>query len=113
MKQAMMLAAGMVIAACAGRNEGQVGAAPENGDDPATHAIDTTRTGPPGTGGRPGNATVTVDSVIDDTANVVADTSYDAAGTSPISTPQDTLGPGTLEPDMGTDTTAGDTTGYR
>ena len=72
-----------------------------------THSIDSTRTGPPGVGGRHGGATVTPDSVLDDTTQVVPDT-MSATGDSPVSTPQDTLGPGI--PDT---TGRMDTTSYR
>src|SRR5215210_41422 len=80
-----------VSAACHNRSEDEVGAAPDRGDTTAvTHAIDSTRTGPPGVGGRPGDATITPDSVGIDSATVqqgVPDTTL-------TSTPQDTLGPG-------------------
>lgn len=56
------------------------------------HAIDTTRTGPPGVGGRPGDATVTTDSV--GMGTVRAGTPETTDTISPwTSTPQDTLGP--------------------
>ena len=58
-----------VSLACHNRAEDEVGAAPEQTDTTAvTHVIDSTRTGPPGVGGRPGNATVTPDSVGADSA---------------------------------------------
>ena len=107
MKHAILLAAALGLAGCAGRGEDETAAAPAPDDTTAvTHAIDSTRTGPPGVGGRAGDATVTPDSVLDDTTGVVRDTM--PSGNSPISQPQDTLGPGV--PD-----TAGtvDTTGYR
>ncbi len=108
MRHAFLLAAAVTLAACASQAEDETAAAPAPDDTTAvTHVIDSTRTGPPGVQGRPGNAAVTPDSVLDDTTQVVTDT-MTGAGNSPISTPQDTLGPGT--PD-----TAGqmDTTSYR
>ena len=106
MRHPYLLAAAVMLAACAGRSEDETAAAPAPGDTSAvTHAIDSTRTGPPGTGGRHGAATVTPDSVLDDTTGVVHDTM--PPGDSPISQPQDTLGPGI--PDT---TGSSDTTGY-
>ena len=78
----------------------EVGAAPDQGDTTAvTHVIDSTRTGPPGVGGRPGNATVTPDSVGVDSAltnqenpGTPGQTNTDTTGAW-SSTPQDTLGP--------------------
>ena len=97
MKRLLILAAAVSIAACQSRNEDQAGAAPDTGDTTGvTHAIDTTRTGPPGVAGRPGDATVTMDSVLDDTTGVQVDTTMQE-GPSPISTPQDTLGPSDLD----------------
>ena len=103
-----LVAAAALSAACHNRSDEEVGAAPDQGrtDTTAvTHAIDSTRTGPPGVGGRPGNATVTGDSVgVDSTAiqGGMDSTSMgqDTTGMSP--TPQDTLGPR----DMGADTTS-------
>jgi hypothetical protein len=112
MKCLFILLAAASVAACSSRAEDQAGAAPDTGDTTATtHVIDTTRTGPPGTGGRPGNATVTTDSVLDDTLGVQTDTTMMNTGESPVSPPRDTLGPrdpGTYETDttqFGTDTT--------
>jgi PBP1b-binding outer membrane lipoprotein LpoB len=90
-------AAAATIAACHSQKEDQVGATPARdtaaaarGDTAApTHAIDTTRTGPPGEAGRPGNATVNVDSVVRDTTHVRDSTS----NANPQAAPQDTLGP--------------------
>src|SRR5918997_7099015 len=89
-------------AACHSRSEEEVGAAPDEGQTDTTavtHQIDSTRTGPPGVGGRPGNATVTPDSVgIDSAATNQEDpgtpgqTNTDTTGAW-SSTPQDTLGP--------------------
>jgi hypothetical protein len=89
-----------VSLACHNRAEDEVGAAPDQGDTTAvTHAIDSTRTGPPGVGGRPGNATVTPDSVGADSAltnqenpGTPGQTNTDTTGAW-SSTPQDTLGP--------------------
>ncbi|HYF38936.1 MAG TPA: hypothetical protein VD930_04540 [Gemmatimonadales bacterium] len=83
-------------AACHNRSEEEVGAAPDEGQTDTTgvtHAIDSTRTGPPGMQGRPGNATVTPDSVgIDSAAVQGGDTTMDQ-DTGMTSVPQDTLGP--------------------
>ncbi len=103
-----LVAAAALSAACHNRSDEEVGAAPDQGrtDTTAvTHAIDSTRTGPPGVGGRPGNATVTGDSVGVDSAATqggMDSTSMgqDTTGMSP--TPQDTLGPRS----MGADTTS-------
>jgi len=98
MRKLLMLAAAAALsAACHNRSEDEVGAAPDQGrtDTTAvTHEIDSTRTGPPGVGGRPGDATVTPDSVgLDSTAARGADSSAVGRDTSLTSTPQDTLGP--------------------
>ena len=106
MKYPYLLAAGVVLAACAGRAEDETAAAPAPGDTAAvTHEIDSTRTGPPGVGGRHGAATVTPDSVLGDTTGVVRDTM--PPGNSPISQPQDTLGPRAPDTTAQTDTTTG------
>ena len=125
MRKLLMLAlvAGFT-AACHNRPEEEVGAAPEQTEaDPAadtagvTHAIDSTRTGPPGVAGRPGEGTVTLDSVGVDSATVQGDTAATGFDTtaSPTSTPQDTLGPSDMGADDVTDTTTtniqSDTTG--
>ena len=91
-KMLILAAVATLSAACHNRNEEQTGAAPDRGDTTAvTHAIDSTRTGPPGVAGRPGNATVTPDSVgLDSTA---AQQNAGAGDTTRTSTPQDTLGP--------------------
>jgi hypothetical protein len=86
-----------VSAACHNRNEDQAGAAPNEGrtDTTAvTHVLDSTRTGPPGEAGRPGNATVTADSVgLDSTAaRQTTDSTTVGQDSSLTSTPQDTLG---------------------
>jgi hypothetical protein len=100
-KMLILAAMAAVSLACHNRPEDEVGAAPDQrGDTTAvTHAIDSTRTGPPGTGGRPGNATVTPDSVGVDSAltnqenpGTPGQTNTDSTGAW-SSTPQDTLGP--------------------
>lgn len=93
MKRILILAAAAAIVACHNRTEDQAGPAPSAAADTAvtTHVIDSTRTGPPGTAGRPGAATVTPDSVgIPDSAARV-DTTMQSP--SPTSVPQDTPGP--------------------
>jgi hypothetical protein len=91
-KMLILAAVAALSAACHNRSQDQVGAAPDRGDTTAvTHAIDSTRTGPPGVGGRPGDATVTPDSVGVDSATVQQNTG--ATDTTMTSTPQDTLGP--------------------
>lgn len=112
MRKLLLLAAAAAIsAACHNRNEEEVGAAPQQGrtDTTAvTHAIDSTRTGPPGVAGRPGDATVTPDSVgIDSAAAAGADTTSLGRDTSLTATPQDTLGP------QDTGANARDTTGIQ
>jgi hypothetical protein len=88
----IVAAAAASIAACHNRSEEQTGAAPRPADTTATtHVIDSTRTGPPGEAGRPGNATVTLDSVMHDTTAVQRDTTLPSQA--PTSAPQDTLGP--------------------
>ncbi|HEX2250644.1 MAG TPA: hypothetical protein VHH32_09860 [Gemmatimonadales bacterium] len=115
MRKLLMLAAVAALsAACHNRPEEEVGAAPDQAEADTTgvtHAIDTTRTGPPGVGGRPGDATVTLDSVGVDSSQVQTDTT--AGDTSPTSTPQDTLGPSDIGADDAADTTTtqSDTTG--
>ena len=102
-----LVAAAALSAACHNRSDEEVGAAPDQGrtDTTAvTHAIDSTRTGPPGVGGRPGNATITPDSVgVDSTATQGAtdsssmgamdSTSMGQDTSGMTSTPQDTLAP--------------------
>jgi hypothetical protein len=103
MKRAIILAASIALAACAGRSEDETAGAPAPDDTTGvTHAVDTARTGPPGVGGRPGDATVTTDSIVSDTAMV--DDTTGATGDSPTSTPQDTLGPSTPDSAVGADT---------
>jgi hypothetical protein len=96
MSKVLILAAMAAVSlACHNRAEDEVGAAPEQSDTTAvTHVIDSTRTGPPGVGGRPGDATVTPDSVGADSAltNQENPETPDST-TSWTSTPQDTLGP--------------------
>ena len=120
MRKMLFLAAAAALSlACHNRSDEEVGAAPDQGrtgDTTAvTHAIDSTRTGPPGVSGRPGDATVTADSVgIDTAVTRGADSTAVGQDTSMTSIPQDTLGPGNPL-DTGVDTTAtpGDTTGFR
>lgn len=93
-----LVAAAAVSAACHNRSEDEVGAAPDQGrtDTTAvTHEIDSTRTGPPGVGGRPGNATVTPDSVGADTTSMRGGMDSTSMGqdTSMTAMPQDTLAP--------------------
>jgi hypothetical protein len=104
MRHLLSLIAATSLVACHSRNEEQVGAAPASNDTTAvTHVIDSTRTGPPGVGGRPGNATVTLDSVMNDSTKLKRDTVLGDTVLTPTSTPQDTLGPGTpLTPDSTT-----------
>jgi hypothetical protein len=101
MNKALILAAMAAVSlACHNRAEDEVGAAPDQGDTTAvTHAIDSTRTGPPGVGGRPGDATITPDSAGVDSAltnqenpGTPGQANTDTTGTW-SSTPQDTLGP--------------------
>src|SRR3954453_1917407 len=97
-KMFFLVAAAALSAACHNRSDEEVGAAPDQGrtDTTAvTHEIDSTRTGPPGVGGRPGNATVTPDSVGIDSASTQGATDSTSMGqdTSMTSIPQDTLGP--------------------
>ena len=69
MNRLLTLAAAAALAACAGRAEEETGAAPARADTvgsdtaAATHVVNPDETGPPGVGGRPGNATITADSV--------------------------------------------------
>jgi type IV pilus biogenesis protein CpaD/CtpE len=91
-KMLILAAVAALSAACHNRNEEETGAAPNRGDTTAvTHAIDSTRTGPPGVAGRPGNATVTPDSVGIDSAAVQQNAG--TAESTVTSPPTDTLGP--------------------
>ena len=118
-----LVAAAALSAACHNRSDEEVGAAPDQGrtDTTAvTHAVDSTRTGPPGVGGRPGNATVTPDSVMTDSTAMQGGTDSTSMGqdTSMTAMPQDTLGPRNTGADtssMQTDTTSmqTDTTGVQ
>jgi hypothetical protein len=99
-KMLILAAMAAVSLACHNRAEDEVGAAPDQGDTTAvTHAIDSTRTGPPGVGGRPGDATITPDSAGVDSAltnqenpGTPGQANTDTTGAW-SSTPQDTLGP--------------------
>jgi len=116
-KLLFLVAAAALSAACHNRSDEEVGAAPDQGQADTTnvtHVIDSTRTGPPGVGGRPGDATVTPDSVgVDSAATQDGTDTTTTMGqdTSLTSTPQDTLGP--RDPNTGGDTTGAtsDTTG--
>jgi hypothetical protein len=92
MKHIFFLAtAAALVLACHNRNEDETAVTPSSGDTTAAvHAIDSTRTGPPGVAGRPGDATVTPDSVGVDTTGMRRDTT---SSPTPSSTPQDTVGP--------------------
>lgn len=106
MRYLLSLIAASSLLACHSRNEDETAAAPAAGDTTAvTHAIDSTRTGPPGTGGRPGDATVTLDSVTTDSAEIRPDSAMGDTVQTPTSVPQDTLGPGNAQ-DMAPDTTS-------
>lgn len=66
MNKVLILAAMTAVSlACSNRAEEEVGASPQQAHTTTavTHVIDSTRTGPPGVGGRPGDATITPDSV--------------------------------------------------
>ena len=118
-----LVAAAALSAACHNRSYEEVGAAPDQGGTDTTavtHAIDSTRTGPPGVGGRPGNATITPDSVgVDSTATqgttdstsmgAMDSTSMGQDTSSMTSTPQDTLGP--RNPSSDTSSMRSDSTG--
>lgn len=104
-----IVAVAALSAACHNRSEDEVGAAPDEGQTDTTgvtHAIDSTRTGPPGMQGRPGEATVTPDSVGIDSAAVQGGDDTTTVDTT-TSTPQDTLGPSDTRQDTG------DTTGMQ
>jgi hypothetical protein len=113
-KLLIFAAVAALSAACHNRGEEDVGAAPDEGQvdtTAVTHTIDSTRTGPPGVGGRPGNATVTPDSVGADTAAVQGAADTMGQDTTLTSQPQDTLGPSELEAGADTVGAQGDTTG--
>ena len=113
MKHAILLAAAVTLTACAGRAEDETAAAPAPDDTTGvTHAIDSARTGPPGVGGRPPNATIPLDSVLGDTTVVRGDTLSTETG--PISVPQDTLGPSVVDTGFQVDTAGqADTAGWQ
>ena len=113
MRKLLIVAAVTTLSvACHNRSEDEVGAAPDQGDTTAvTHVIDSTRTGPPGVGGRPGDATVTADSVGLDSTTIQDSTG--SIDTSLTSTPQDTLGPGNPTEGAADTTAATDTTVQR
>jgi hypothetical protein len=110
MKALWLLAAATAIAACHNRSDEQAGAAPGRGDTTAVvRQADPEHTGPPGTAGRPGNATVTPDSVGADSVGIdstgVRVDSTGQAGGAPVSVPHDTLGPANVD-STGSDTTS-------
>jgi len=104
MKRLIILAVAASLVGCHSRSNEAAGAAPDRGDTTATHVVDPHRTGPPGTAGRPGGATVGVDSLGVDGTNARVDTSAARAAKARRSIPQDTLGPSNI------DTTRADTT---
>lgn len=121
MKRIITLAVAASLAGCASSNNEAAGAAPAPGDttlaaDTATtQVVDPNRTGPPGTQGRPGNATINVDSVTQDTSAVQVDSAASHRvenATENRSIPQDTLGPSNLDSLGGAsqDSTSYDTT---
>jgi hypothetical protein len=117
-KLVFLVAAAALSAACHNRSDEEVGAAPDQGraDTAAvTHVIDSTRTGPPGMSGRPGNATVTPDSVgADSAATHGANGASTGQDTSLTSVPQDTLGPrNPNSPAYPSDTARSDTNGMQ
>jgi len=105
MKRLIILAGAASLVGCHSRSNEAAGAAPDRGDDTtATHVIDPHRTGPPGTAGRSGGATVNLDSLGVDTSGARIDSSAAQAEKARRSIPQDTLGPSNM------DTTRADTT---
>jgi hypothetical protein len=114
MRKLLFLSAGLALAACAHKGE-ETGAAPDRGDTTAvTHAIDSTRTGPPGVTGRPSDATVTLDSTAV-TGKPRPDTLVPGAAQDTTFVGQDTSapgGPGALRDSLHVDSTgaATDTT---
>lgn len=119
MKRLIILAVAASLAGCHSANNEAVGAAPDRGDTtatPTTKVVDPHRTGPPGTQGRPGGATINVDSVSQDTSAVQVDTAAPGGmenAKENRSIPQDTLGPSNLDSlsgGAGSDTTSYDTT---
>jgi hypothetical protein len=98
MKGLLLVAAAATLVACHNRGEDETGAAPARADTTAvTRQVDPDRTGPPGEAGRPGNATITPDSIVGDSARIdstgVRVDTTGQTGQSPVSVPQDTLGP--------------------
>jgi hypothetical protein len=93
--------------ACHNRSSDESGPAPAAQDTTnVTRQVDPNRTGPPGTGGRAGNGTITPDSMGVDSSRTRVDTAQ--AGPPPgAAVPQDTLGPRT------TDSTATDSASAR
>jgi hypothetical protein len=119
MKRLITLAVAASLVGCASSNNEAAGAAPDRGDTTATattKVVDPHRTGPPGVQGRPGGATINVDSVTQDTSRVQVDTVAPGGmenAKENRSIPQDTLGPSNLDSlsgGAGYDTTSHDTT---
>ncbi|MFL5493409.1 MAG: hypothetical protein ACJ8DC_03390 [Gemmatimonadales bacterium] len=118
MRKLLLLSAGLALAACSHRGE-ETGAAPDRGRDTTavtqtgdttavTHAIDSTRTGPPGVAGRPPGSTVTPDSTGVPSQAPRDSTLPGAARDTGQVAPQDTSapgGPGQLRDSTGVDTT--------
>lgn len=116
MKRLIILAVAASLAGCHSANNEAAGAAPDRGDTtatPTTKVVDPNRTGPPGTQGRPPNATVNLDSVTQDTGAVQVDTAAPNGmenAKENRSIPQDTLGPSNLDTTSSYDTTSVDST---
>lgn len=117
MKRLIILAVAASLAGCHSANNEAVGAAPDRGDSVTTDTVttkvvDPNRTGPPGVQGRPGDATINVDSVADTSAVQVDTAAHREVQNAQEnrSIPQDTLGPSNLDSLSGADTASYDTT---
>jgi hypothetical protein len=110
MRKLLILGAGLAFAACSHKGE-ETGAAPDRGRDTTavTHAIDSTRTGPPGVAGRPPGSTVTPDSAGVPSQAPRDSTLPGAARDTGQVAPQDTSAPG--GPGQVRDSVHADTTG--
>ena len=134
-KRIIFLAVAAALAGCHSRNDDQAGAAPVTGDTTAviregdttaviregdttavtregdttavTHQIDPERTGPPGNAGRPSGHEINLDSLGIDTSAVKVDTAAQGPP-GPTSTPQDTVGPSSIDEAGSVDTTPRD-----
>ena len=125
-KRIIFLAVAASLAGCHSRNDDQAGAAPVTGDTTAviregdttavtregdttavTHQIDPERTGPPGNAGRPSGHEINLDSLGIDTSAVKVDTAAQGPP-GPTSTPQDTVGPSSIDEAGSVDTTTRD-----